>query len=186
MFWSIVVCPPSDVLENKFVETYLSPASAQPTLDHASDCYELAPTADFQAVQECHERCAGLVDLIRAIHAHLNEREAHITKTLNDMWAQNPDLRRRGLVGGIARKQRSRMPYLPINKAPAEQKERRKDVEDKDYVGRTQIEGIRALRLNFEEGFHHLRRMLSNCNVFLKFSDEIDAGMATEDEARRA
>lgn len=173
-------------LESNSVKTYSFPASTQSKLDQASGWYELAPAVDLQTVQECLERCAGLVDLIRAIYAHLNEREAIITKTLNEMWAQNPDLRRRGLVGGIARRQRLKMPYLPIDKAPAEQKERRKDVEEKDYVGRTQLEGIRALRLNFEEGFHHLRRMLSNCNVLVKLSDEIDVGVATEDEARRA
>jgi hypothetical protein len=181
-----VVSSPTDFLESNSGEFYSFPASTRTTLDPASDWYELAPAADLQEVQDCHERCAGLVDLIRAIHAHLNERETLITKTLNEMWAQNPDLRRRGLVGGIARKQRLKMPYLPIDKAPAEQKERRKDVEEKDYVGRTQLEGIRALRLNFEEGFHHLRRMLSNCNLLVQLSDEIDVGVATEDEARRA
>lgn len=95
-------------------------APAQPTLDDSSLGFGHAPTLHPQEVQNVYECCAGLIDLLRAIDAHLNEREANITKTLNEMWAQNSDLRKRGLTGGIARKQRLRMAYVPVGNTPEE------------------------------------------------------------------
>lgn len=148
--------------------------------------YEKVPTAELGDIRACYERCLGLSDLLRAAHTLLNEYETSFSKAIKDIWEQNPDLRQTGLTGGHARKQRKVKTYVPIARVPADQKERRKNVEEQDAGARQRLEGVRALKLTFEEGFHHLRAMLGHCDVLIRSADAIAAGAASEEEARGA
>lgn len=148
--------------------------------------YEKVPTAELGDIRDCNERCLGLSDLLRAAHTHLNEYETSFSKTIKDIWEQNPDLRQIGLSGGHARKQRKVKTYVPIARVPADQRERRKNVEEQDAGARQRLEGVRALKLTFEEGFHHLRAMIGHCDVLIRSADAIAAGAASEEEARGA
>ncbi|KEF63554.1 uncharacterized protein A1O9_01532 [Exophiala aquamarina CBS 119918] len=152
-----------------------APAPAQPTWDGSSLIYPHAPTLHPQEVQNIYERCTDLIDLLRTINTHLNEREAQISMSLNEMWAENADIRKRGLMGGIARKQRLRMAYVPVGTTAEGDKARRKAVEKRDKTGRNQLKGVDALRQIFEEGHHTLRRMMADCNVLTTWSEALRA-----------
>jgi hypothetical protein len=130
-----------------------------------------------------------LADLLRAARITVDQDEALTGVDLADMWEKNPDIRKRGLRGGSARKQQKMgLKYIPVHKMSAEYKRRRLEVEKTDYTGRTHIAALRIMSDMLGTGFDAVRRQQAKCHdtfalVGLHTYEEIYAATSRMGEA---
>lgn len=141
---------------------------------------------DFEMLEIVHDRTLEVNDLLRAAIRDVEERKRRISKKLKNMWDENPDLRRRGLAGGVARKARRGKPYIPIGQVSGEAKRRRLEVEARDVKARNKLAGLSALKVVFDEGYCLLQKFLIACDVLATYPDKTQDGSATEQDMQRA
>ncbi|KIX91912.1 uncharacterized protein Z520_12375 [Fonsecaea multimorphosa CBS 102226] len=164
-------------------EQYEPPSSAllaQTTFFSVSIKLDPALFIDLSAVQEHLDRVCVLADLVRAAHTTVDQHEARIQHELTELWDNNQDIRKRGLRGGTARKQRRAIGnYIPIATVERELSKRRVEVERIDYLGRNRVAGLRALRIMFEEAFCFLRDQQHQCEDILRCGEILMYGVTT-------
>ncbi|KIW98985.1 uncharacterized protein Z519_00648 [Cladophialophora bantiana CBS 173.52] len=155
------------------IEQYEPPSSEllAPTTFVSVSNIKLDPALfiNFGAIHEHLDRLYTLADLIRAAHTTIDQHEARIQHELSELWEDNPDIRKRGLRGGTARKQRRMIgKYVRITTVDRELAERRLEVEKMDYFGRNRLAGLRGLRVMFEEAFCFVRDQQYQCEDVLR------------------
>ncbi|OAP61877.1 hypothetical protein AYL99_04080 [Fonsecaea erecta] len=165
-------------------EEYEPPSSAllaQTTFLSVS--FQLDPDlfVDFAGIQEHLDHVRVLTDLVRAAHTTIDQHDARVQHELTRLWSDNPDIRKRGLRGGTARKQRRVTgKYVRITTVmDRDFAERRLEVERIDYLGRNRAAGLRALRKMFEEAFCFLRDQQRQCEDILRCGDILMYGVTT-------
>ncbi|EXJ76141.1 uncharacterized protein A1O5_00649 [Cladophialophora psammophila CBS 110553] len=166
------------------IEQYEPPSSeflAQTTFVSVADI-KLDPALfiNFGAIHEHLDRLYTLADLIRTAHTTIDQHEARIQHELSELWEDNPDIRKRGLRGGTARKQRRMIgKYVRITTVDRELAERRLEVEKTDYFGRNRLAGLRGLRVMFEEAFCFVRDQQYQCEDVLRWGEVLMYGVTT-------
>lgn len=118
----------------------------------------------------CHHlgRMQLLADQLRAAHMLVIEKEAQVETTLKKLWEANPDLRRRGLRGGAARKAKhTKGKYTPIRDMCPKQNQRRLYVEKQDQRDRGRIQGLRYFRKFFEHNLERVKYQTGECDWIL-------------------
>ncbi|OAG38697.1 hypothetical protein AYO21_07050 [Fonsecaea monophora] len=166
------------------IEQYEPPSSAllaQTTFVSVSVKLDPALFVDFDAIQGHLDRLCVLADLVRAAHTTIDQHEARIQHGLSELWDDNQDIRRRGLRGGTARKQRKITgKYVRIATVmDRELADRRLEVEKTDYLGRNRVVGLRGLRDMFEDAFLFLRDQQHKCEDILRCADILMYGVTT-------
>ncbi|OQV06176.1 hypothetical protein CLAIMM_10789 [Cladophialophora immunda] len=165
------------------IEQYEPPSSAllaQTTFVSVSIKLDPALFVNFSAIQEHLDRICVLADLVRAVHTTIDQHEARIQHELSELWSDNPDIRKRGLRGGTARKQRKIIGrYVRITTVDRELAGRRLEVEKIDYLGRNRVAGLRGLRKMFEEAFCFLRDQQHKCEDIVRCGETLMYGVTT-------
>lgn len=133
------------------------------------------------------ERLSTLADQLRPIYFEMDGVEKRLGGELQTLWKGNSDIRKRGLRGGTARKQRKLgNRYVPIRMMTPDQNKRRREVERVDYLGRNRMSGLRILRGVFEDSFDVIRGEQSKCQEVLEHANEMVYGAATSMTSRIA
>ncbi|EXJ92130.1 hypothetical protein A1O3_00680 [Capronia epimyces CBS 606.96] len=137
--------------------------------DHATEPnHHQALLLDYDYLRQHQANLQLLADQIRAAQMTASEQEACIAATIESLWDQNPDLRRRGLRGGAARKARKTgRTYTPIKDMSPDQNHRRRLVEKQDQRERDRRNGIRALKTIFKDHLTHVEYQVEECRKIL-------------------
>ena len=140
---------------------------------------------DIDITKHYLDRLYALADMIRPLSSEIEETEARIEVELKDLWEDNPDIRKRGLRGGNARKEkRLGKKFVPIRKMTPQHNMRRVEVERLDYLGRNRIAGLRVLRDILTENFAFVRSQQHQCQVILTHAAILNQGISTPMEPR--
>ena len=126
-----------------------------------------------------------LSDQLRTAHARVNLQVNRIRIRLEEMWKKNSIFRKRGLKGGRARAQQAKKGRLAacLQDLTPEQHKRRKEVERKDFKGRSQIEGLNQILTIFEDSFQFIHAQKDNAERVIDAGRKIARGVATPSEA---
>ncbi|KIX09619.1 uncharacterized protein Z518_00699 [Rhinocladiella mackenziei CBS 650.93] len=128
-----------------------------------------------------------LCDELSGLYSQLDQYKARIEHQHRELWKANPDIRKKGLKGGSARKQRKIAgKYVPMAQNTAALQKRRRGVEKIDKYGRDRLEGIAALKLMIEEAMRFIKDGQAKGNDVLASGDLILQGLATPAEVRSA
>ena len=169
------------------VEVYEPPSSAllaQTTFSETA-CVKFDPSLfhDLAPVQEHLDSLYILADLVRAAHQIVDQHECRLQHQLKELWEDNPTIRKRGLRGGTARKQRKKIgnyvsfaDHAAISRAFLEH---RLEVEKTDYLGRNRIAGLRAMREMLEDSFDYVREQQHQCEEVLLIAESFVNGTIT-------
>ncbi|KAJ9616942.1 hypothetical protein H2200_000662 [Cladophialophora chaetospira] len=140
----------------------------------------VAPVYLFPLLKEHLERVGELKDLVVAAAQTAKEHEARIKAATKEMWADNGNIRPRGLVGGTARKNRSiHGDYVKYEKTSAIGKQllaHRIEVERKDLLGRNRQAGLKSMVELCSEVEESLMKQRGRCEILLGFSAAFNAG----------
>ncbi len=124
-----------------------------------------------------------LKDLVNADDLKALQHERLIKNNSAEMWNENPAIRPRGKVGGTARKNRDThgnyVYYAESKKIGQDWLEHRKEVEQKDLVGRVRIKGLDALRVLTKEVKAGIDEQLKHDEEMVRYAVIFDAGAAT-------
>lgn len=159
----------SPTTDNTYSSSNESPTSTQTTWTPLSDRSSLEVVIDVAFAKECLQRINILADVMGAHYLTLSESEARTKRGLNELWQQHPDIRRRGLLGGTARRQARHKKFVSIGKIPTHERARRIAVEQKDYAGRDRLAGIAKARELFEMAMWNLREQQRKCEQVFAF-----------------
>ena len=102
----------------------------------------------------------------------VNTRIITMKAEIDQLWEDNDHLRRRGLRGGTARKNRSQHgSYVPYKDDKANHGKdflkKRAQVENTDLLGRNRIAGLKALEELFTDNFNKIMNHMGECTDFL-------------------
>ena len=113
-------------------------------------------------------------DLETACDSVVNH-ESRLKAAVDELWDGENNLRKRGLRGGTARKQRSiKGNYVKFRTHTPQELEHRKKVEATDLLGRNRLLGLKALKDLFAEAFTYICEEQHNCQELLDCSDRWD------------
>jgi hypothetical protein len=156
---SISTPPPDEVVQDP-----LSPVS-----DTALDPALLVDDAALEAHRSQLSKLATNLEYARGV---VGKHEEQIKAQLEKLWDDNADLRRRGLRGGTARKNRKdHGAYVKFEETAAlgeEFHKHRLDVEKQDYDGRNRQAGLAALSEMFEETHDWILKQLEICEDMIR------------------
>ncbi|ETI24744.1 hypothetical protein G647_04114 [Cladophialophora carrionii CBS 160.54] len=115
------------------------------------------------------QRISANLDRVQEV---IRDDEAKIKAQLEELWVDNTDVRRRGLRGGTARKNRKdHGNYVKFGETAAmsaEFHQHRLDVEKQDYEGRNRQAGLAALRDMFEQTHRWIAKQVEVCEDMVR------------------
>ena len=114
--------------------------------------------------------------MIAAAHELVSDHEARLKAEIEELWADNTTIRKRGLRGGTARKQRqlkgNYTKYKDVRAAHGDHfLKHRVEVEQKDLLGRNRLLGLKALRELFQESYDEVKVQLEACQQVIELAD---------------
>lgn len=161
----------------KLADTYV----AQGASVRGPIIYEPALFVNFDPINKYLDRLCTLADLLRATFTTVDLCETRLRHDLTEMWADNSDLRRPGLRGGTARKQRrAKGNKVPKRELTLEELERRKVVEKVDYQRRNRLAGLTVLREMLESAFAFVRDQQGKCHEIISSGNAMTYGVGTK------
>ncbi|EXJ60423.1 hypothetical protein A1O7_04575 [Cladophialophora yegresii CBS 114405] len=136
---------------------------------------------DGQALDSHLFRLQGISMNLLRIEEVIREDEAKNKARLEALWIDNTDVRRRGLRGGTARKNRQdHGNYVKFGETAAlsaEFHQHRLDVEKQDYEGRNRQAGFSALGELLEQAHSWIREQLGICEDMIRCMNTGDIGL---------
>jgi len=129
-----------------------------------------------------------LEDGVKAVYVVVENHLFRIQNEQTTLWKKNPDLRRRGLRGGRARKQNATgKAFISITLEPPAEYKRRKEVETQDYQDRTRSSGLQNLADVFDNCYNLIHEQQRLAGLVLKHGNTLtseSAGLTELEDAR--
>jgi len=128
-----------------------------------------------------------LEDGVKAAYVPVENHLSRIQKEQTVLWKKHPDLRRRGLRGGRARKQNATgNAFVSITKLTAVEYERRKAVETQDYKARTRSTGLQHLADVFDSCYKLIHKQQRLARLVLEHGNSLTSESAALLELQEA
>jgi hypothetical protein len=159
---------------------FYKPTSSAPV---AQDTYESVTPIQFdpelfhdvRPIRQHLDRLNKLAGQLQTAHDTVFDYEERLKAAIEELWGDNSTLRKRGLRGGTARKQRKyKGNYIKFGEHAVQGDQilkHRVAVETTDFLGRNRLLGLKALKDLFGESFKYLHEQQQICQELIGCSD---------------
>ncbi|KAI1621875.1 hypothetical protein EDD37DRAFT_498417 [Exophiala viscosa] len=170
------------------VETVLQPHQPIPGQNASTDdsiVFDDELFTSLKGIEQLVARLDTLCDQLRAAHAQMDMQVNRIHAKLEEMWKENNKFRKRGLKGGRARAQQAKKGRLAVcmKDLTLDDHKHRREIERKDFKGRSQIEGLKQIMTIFEESHEFIRGQQRIAEKVVMSGLKMNAGVATTQES---